>query len=79
MPDDCARCGYPPHGVARKLWGHQFCEWCVRIMEGTAQDNEDEDTGERDCHLCRGTGIGQHGDPDTSRCVSCGGSGVSRG
>ena len=24
---------------------------------------------ETDCPLCRGTGIGQHGDPDTSRCT----------
>lgn len=30
------------------------------------------------CELCRGTGIGQHGDPDTSKCHRCGGSGVRR-
>ncbi len=30
---------------------------------------------DRSCGLCQGTGIGQHGDPDTSRCSACGGSG----
>lgn len=45
-----------------------------RIMSGeTGPDFDDEDT---DCELCDGTGIGQHGDPDTSRCAMCGGSGV---
>ncbi len=28
------------------------------------------------CASCDGTGIGMHGDPDTSRCAECGGSGV---
>ena len=27
------------------------------------------------CSLCQGTGIGQHGDPDTSRCYVCKGRG----
>lgn len=31
-----------------------------------------------DCGLCSGTGIGQSGPPDTSRCSACGGSGVAR-
>lgn len=30
------------------------------------------------CGTCIGSGIGQSGDPDTSRCTSCGGSGVRR-
>lgn len=30
------------------------------------------------CPLCRGTGIGQFGDPDTSKCHRCNGSGVRR-
>ena len=25
----------------------------------------------QDCQLCQGTGIGQHGDPDTSKCTTC--------
>ena len=28
------------------------------------------------CRLCQGTGIGQHGDPDTSKCWRCRGTGV---
>ena len=27
------------------------------------------------CAQCAGTGIGQHGDPDTSKCTACGGRG----
>ena len=34
-----------------------------------------EGTGRLDCALCAATGIGQHGDPDTSRCNRCGGRG----
>lgn len=37
-------------------------------------DPEPEET-DSDCTLCAGTGIGQHGDPDTSRCTRCGGRG----
>ena len=35
---------------------------------------EEDDT----CTTCAGTGIGQSGDPDTSRCSPCGGSGDSK-
>lgn len=38
----------------------------------------DEDDEDNTCSLCQGTGIGQYGDPDTSRCSDCGGSGVCR-
>ena len=37
-------------------------------------DNGCED-GRLDCTDCQGTGIGQFGDPDTSKCSSCGGRG----
>jgi hypothetical protein len=40
--------------------------------EIAAQEQEDEDN---ECHSCKGTGIGRSGDPDTSRCSSCGGKG----
>jgi hypothetical protein len=30
------------------------------------------------CPVCRGTGIGQHGDINTSKCVPCHGTGVRR-
>ena len=38
------------------------CEWCGG-------------TGRVFCYTCCGTGIGIHGDPDTSRCGECGGMG----
>lgn len=38
--------------------------------EGEAENEDDEE-----CDLCQGTGIGQHGDPNTSRCSQCGGNG----
>ena len=36
------------------------------------------DEGQRDCGACMGTGIGRHGDPDTSHCVVCRGRGWHR-
>lgn len=35
------------------------------------------DGDDNSCGTCQGTGIGQHGDPDTSRCHSCRGRGVA--
>ena len=32
-------------------------------------------SGKENCYECRGTGIGQHGDPDTSKCGACKGRG----
>lgn len=40
--------------------------------------NDETNELDDDCRLCRGTGIGQFGDPATSRCQSCGGSGVQK-
>ena len=37
--------------------------------------NDEDDT----CTLCRGTGIGQYGDPNTSRCTRCHGTGNAPG
>ncbi len=34
-----------------------------------------EDSGSMGCPTCDGSGIGMHGDPDTSRCLDCKGSG----
>jgi len=38
---------------------------------------DDDATDDRFCTTCKGTGIGQHGDPDTSRCHVCHGTGRS--
>ncbi len=43
----------------------------LRECEECDEEPEDDST----CTLCMGTGIGQHGDPSTSRCSSCGGRG----
>lgn len=53
----------------------------VEEIEFLTADNGDEtdfDDSDNDdiCHTCRGSGIGKNGDPDKSRCTSCGGSGV---
>ena len=34
-----------------------------------------DNTEPSDCELCLGTGIGQTGDPSTSKCGACGGRG----
>lgn len=39
------------------------------------QVEEDDDHEPLACYLCTGTGIGQHGDPDTSVCYACKGRG----
>ena len=39
--------------------------------------DDDEDDSDDYCTLCKGTGIGQHGDPNTSRCRVCHGTGIS--
>jgi hypothetical protein len=48
------------------------------IQQHISSDDSEEDHDDT-CSTCDGTGIGQYGDPDTSRCSSCGGSGVARG
>jgi DnaJ-class molecular chaperone len=53
-------------GVSLEEYGAE-CETC----EGTGNA---DDT----CSLCTGTGIGQHGDPDTSICSQCRGKGTIR-
>lgn len=51
----------------------RFCQDCYNEFAGIedADDVDDSDT----CGTCAGTGIGQHGDPDTSKCTACGGRG----
>lgn len=45
------------------------------VNEARINDEDDE----RDvCTSCDGTGMGQYGDPSTSRCSSCGGKGINR-
>lgn len=39
-------------------------------------EDEDDCTCPADCPNCAATGIGQYGDPDTSRCVTCRGLGT---
>lgn len=70
-------------------YGNGECEVCGHyanegIKEGVCKDCRDaypedyppdEDDGPPDCPTCQGTGIGQHGDPDTSKCWRCHGRG----
>ena len=45
---------------------------CLSCYE---DEHEEPDTS---CPTCQGTGIGQHGDPDTSKCRHCGGTGEAK-
>ena len=59
---ECQMCGeFVP--TAGYNFNEQACTHCLNDAEG------------EDCYLCKGTGIGQHGPPDTSICTSCGGKG----
>ena len=49
----------------------EAAEQIEREDEEAREAEEDDNT----CNSCDGTGIGQYGDPDTSRCTSCGGKG----
>lgn len=60
---ECEECGEP---------GLITCGDCGKEYETT--DTECPHCPEN-CGLCAGTGIGQHGDPDTSTCPSCRGKG----
>jgi len=53
------------------LGGYRDDEDLAKIDPGYEEDIPE-------CGLCMGTGIGQHGDPNTSRCNHCGGSGSPR-
>lgn len=52
-----------------ELAGIDRCADCAEIASKCRCE------GDRNCSLCAGTGIGQHGDPDTSKCTVCGGRG----
>jgi hypothetical protein len=47
-------------------------------LRDTASDlfGDPKEIADNECSLCAGTGIGQYGDPDTSRCFACNGLGV---
>ena len=52
------------------------CEACgVALHPGERDVCEGCESDGRDCRLCQGTGIGQHGPPDTSVCSACHGRG----
>ena len=48
----------------------------LEYEDDCVEEEEEEEQEDEECDLCQGTGIGQHGDPDTSRCSQCGGNGV---
>lgn len=66
---------------------YDFCTSCEEQCDAIYLHDDDEEPvsdcchapikheGKIDCQTCRGTGIGQHGDPDTSRCGDCHGRG----
>lgn len=51
-------------------------EWDDCMCEGCRDDQPEAHVA---CSVCSGTGIGQHGDPDTSRCYACKGRGYYGG
>ena len=53
-------------------------EMCIRDRHlNITQRNGNGQVSEEycDCETCQGTGIGQYGDPNTSRCSDCNGRG----
>lgn len=49
---------------------------CPEGEHGLDFEGQDCDLCPVECSLCAGTGIGQFGDPDTSKCIACKGRGV---
>ena len=59
----------------------RFCQDCYNEFAGIERCEECNKAkcichaNDMNCGTCAGTGIGQHGDPDTSKCTACGGKG----
>jgi len=51
------------------------CDKCGERWDSDVDEECPQGCNDRTCSLCLGTGIGQHGDPDTSKCYACGGRG----
>ena len=49
-------------------------QWCDEEDSYCSSECAD---GHVECDACLGTGIGQFGDPDTSKCSNCGGRGYT--
>ena len=77
---DCVLCdSISPHS---KECGCEVCDaWSVRQKQIEDYDNAVEvvtkDPDDKPlCSSCNGSGLGRLGDPDTSKCMDCGGKGV---
>ena len=55
-------------------WGESPAE-ALRDLADTL-DNHHSENEPDSCHACSGTGIGRYGDPNTSNCPDCRGTGV---
>lgn len=76
----CARCKGTASDRKRTGVPYEAMPLCATCFDLLAEDDEreEEQAAEEDeetCGTCLGTGIGQHGDPDTSTCHDCGGGG----
>ena len=69
---ECECCGhFIADGIGLREGIRSVC------IEAYPEDYGDLDDNAADCPKCQGTGIGQHGDPDTSKCSACGGRGYA--
>ncbi|MHA1573499.1 MAG: hypothetical protein ACTSX8_05855 [Alphaproteobacteria bacterium] len=75
---DCPRCKMGPGDEEQREPEEKpnLCETCAIDPErcGCCDESvtECELYEKQPCDICQGTGIGQHGDPDTSKCWKCG-------
>lgn len=65
-------CAFYDGDASQRGWGSTEAEAIADLIDSYPDEGEEERTA---CHLCSGTGIGQHGDPDTSTCYACKGKG----
>ena len=75
---ECEECGSIGDPLCYREHGLRLSEEQVASAEEYKQAHDVDPDEDEICTKCAGTGIGQHGDPATSRCTACGGSGVRK-
>jgi len=74
----CVKCGWLGTDEDLEAIHSEDVPGCPECGSYDLDEPELDEESDLSCDTCRGTGIGQHGDPDTSICADCGGSCVRR-